>query len=83
MKRTVKAQRFVVAVGGKVRDERKRLKLSQSVLGKRIGADVPTVSRIESGGRDLRVSELYEVGHALGLPPRVLLDVPAGNGEGA
>jgi transcriptional regulator with XRE-family HTH domain len=83
MKRSTKARRFVVAVGGRIRGERKRLKLSQEALGKRLSADVPTISRIESGERDLRTSELYEVGHALGIPPRVLVDVSVGGGEGA
>lgn len=76
MKRTAKGRRFVERVGGRIRDERKRQKLTQGVLAKRIGADVPTMSRIESGERDLRMSELFEAGNALGVPPRQLVDVP-------
>jgi transcriptional regulator with XRE-family HTH domain len=82
MKRTSKALRFAVRVGEKVRAERQRRSLSQRELAKKLATDEPTISRIESGQRDLRVSGLYEIGAALGIPPRVLVDVPLnGNNE--
>lgn len=75
MKTTRAAKRFVVGVGLNVRSRRKALGLGQGDLGKKLSIDAPTVSRIESGQRDLRTSELFEVGRALGVPPAALVTV--------
>jgi transcriptional regulator with XRE-family HTH domain len=77
MKRTKQARAFVVAVGGKIRETRKAARLTQVGLGKKLDIDAPTVSRIESGKKDLRTSELYEVGRALGTSPAILVAVEA------
>lgn len=84
MKRTKQARAFVVAVGGRIRETRKAARLTQVSLGKKLDIDSPTVSRIESGKKDLRTSELYEFGRALGVPPAALVTVttePAGEGR--
>lgn len=75
MKRTTKAQRFVEAVGQNVRETRKARGLAQGQLGKRIGADAPTVSRIESGKKDLRLSQIWELGRALDTTPVAIVSV--------
>lgn len=75
MKRTTKAQRFVEAVGQNVRDARKAKGMGQDQLGRRIGADAPTVSRIESGKKDLRLSQLWELSRALEAAPASLVSV--------
>lgn len=75
MKRTAKSQRFVEAVGQSVRDTRKAKGLGQDELGKRIGADAPTVSRIESGKKDIRLSQLWELGRALETSPAEIVSV--------
>lgn len=74
-KRSAKAEKFVAAVGARIKKQRQETKVTQRSLARKLDTDVPTVSRIESGERDLRTSELYEVGSALGVPPRVLVDV--------
>jgi transcriptional regulator with XRE-family HTH domain len=81
-KRSAKARKFVVAVGAGIKTQRKRGGVTQRTLARKLDTDVPTVSRIESGDRDLRTSELYEVGAALGVPPRVLVDVPLNGSDG-
>ncbi len=80
-KRTAKGRKFAAGVGLNVRAQRGQRHMTQAALAKRLDTDVPTVSRIESGERDLRTSELYEVGLVLGVPPRVLVDVES-NGNG-
>jgi transcriptional regulator with XRE-family HTH domain len=75
MKRTKRAFEFVVAVGANVRRERERLGLSQSALGGKLNATHSAVSRIESGERDIRISDLFEVGRALNVAPAKLVTV--------
>jgi transcriptional regulator with XRE-family HTH domain len=75
MRTTKAAQRFVAGVGRNIRAERKARGLGQGALGKKLAIDAPTVSRIESGQRDLRTSELFEIGRALGASPAALVTV--------
>jgi len=53
--------------------ERKRQKLSQIALGKRLGRHQQFVSRYETGERRLDVVEFVDVAHGLGLDPQLLL----------
>lgn len=75
MKRTKKAGEFVVRVGARVKGERERKRWSQSVLAAKLDSTHSAVSRIESGERDIRLSELFEVGRALDVAPAVLVAV--------
>jgi transcriptional regulator with XRE-family HTH domain len=75
MKRTKRAFEFVVAVGANVRRERERLGWSQTTLGGKLNATHSAVSRIESGERDIRISDLFEVGRALNVAPSDLVSV--------
>ncbi len=52
-----------------LRGERQRQELSQVQLGQLVGAPQSQITRIESGARDIRLSTLLELAHALGLEP--------------
>lgn len=82
MSRKQNAQRFVRAVGAKVRDERKARQLTQEQLADRLRSWVPQVSLLESGKRNIRISDLYLVALALETTPAVLVDVELPNGKG-
>ena len=73
MRRSKQARAFPVVVGSNVRKARNGAGLTQTAFGKKLRIDAPTVSRIESGQKDLRTSELFEVGRALDVPPAALL----------
>lgn len=77
MKRTKQADSFVVAVGARARSQRERLRLSQAAVASQIKATHSVVSRIESGERDIRLSELFEISRALRTTPSDLVKVEA------
>jgi HTH-type transcriptional regulator / antitoxin HipB len=52
-----------------LRGERLHQQLSQVQLGQLVGAPQSQITRIESGGSDIRLSTLLELAHALGLEP--------------
>jgi transcriptional regulator with XRE-family HTH domain len=82
MKTTKAAKAFVVAVGARIRDERKRLGLVQDDFAAKLATDAPTISRVERGNKDLRLSELHQVAVVLGTTPRDLVSVTTnGNGK--
>lgn len=64
---TSSATRTAVQLGAALRRRRKALGLSQSELADRIGVRQATISRLESGGGDARVSTLMDAAAALGL----------------
>ena len=53
---------------------RKEAGMSQDDLGKRIGTDQSTVSKIERGVRRLDVVEMLEVAEVLGFDPHEVID---------
>lgn len=76
MRQTIKTKRFARAVGERIRSARKAKGLTQSVAGARLDLDAPAICRMESGSRDLRLSDLYALGRVYGVAPRDFLDVP-------
>ena len=54
-------------MGQLIRDARKEEKMSQTELGKRIGANKSYISRIENGLIDPTISTIYSIINALGL----------------
>lgn len=75
MKRTGRSRRFVESVGASIRSARQSAGLNQTEAGKRLDIDAPTMSRIESGKKDLRLSELFEVSRVLAVRPSDLVSV--------
>jgi transcriptional regulator with XRE-family HTH domain len=75
MKRTKRADEFLARVGANVRREREGKRLTQSSLGGKLDATHSVVSRIESGERNIRLTDLFEVSRALGVTPAKLVTV--------
>jgi len=59
--------RTALQAGAALRRRRKAAGLSQSELAERIGVRQATISKLESGGADVRISTLMEAAAALGL----------------
>lgn len=53
----------------RLREARRRERLSQVALAQRLGVPQSQINRIENGGSDIRLSTLLEMAHALGLEP--------------
>ncbi len=66
-------QRF----GANVREQRKRLNVSQGELSFRIGADQAYVSRIERGQMNVTLETVEQTAIALGIEIETLLALPA------
>lgn len=58
-----------------VREQRKRLNVSQEELAMRIGADQAYVSRIEAGQMNVTLETLEQIASALGIDVAALFDV--------
>ena len=58
---------YAFYMGQVIREARKEEKISQSELGRRIGANKSYISRIENGLIDPTISTLYSIITALGL----------------
>lgn len=58
---------YAFYMGQVIREARKEEKMSQSELGKRIGANKSYISRIENGLIDPTISTVYSIINALGL----------------
>ena len=58
-----------------VREQRKRLNVSQEELAMRIGADQAYVSRIEAGQMNVTLETLEQIASALGIEVSALFDV--------
>ena len=58
---------YAFYMGQLIRDARKEEKMSQTELGKRIGANKSYISRIENGLIDPTISTIYSIINALGL----------------
>jgi transcriptional regulator with XRE-family HTH domain len=61
------------AIGHRITDERKTLKLSQRDLANLAGISQPTIHRIETGEREASATELKVIADALGVLPSDLL----------
>lgn len=59
--------RTPAALGAALRRQRKRLRLSQGQLGERINLRQATISALEAGGADAKLSTLMATMAALGL----------------
>jgi len=55
------------ALGAALRKERKRKGLSQTDVGRSVGIDQPTVSRVEKGNPGTELGTLFRLLAALGL----------------
>ncbi|MBO4575356.1 MAG: helix-turn-helix transcriptional regulator [Bacteroidales bacterium] len=58
---------YAYYMGRLIRDARKEENISQTELGKRIGANKSYISRIENGLIDPTISTIYSIISALGL----------------
>lgn len=58
---------YAFYMGQVIREARKEEKMSQTELGKRIGANKSYISRIENGLIDPTISTIYSIINALGL----------------
>ncbi len=61
-------------IGGKLRARRKHLRLSLEDLSRLSGSTVPTLSNIERGKRDVKLSTLVSLASALRVDLSELLD---------
>jgi transcriptional regulator with XRE-family HTH domain len=61
-------------LGRALRDLRLRAGLTQAQVAAKAAVDAPYLSRVESGGRDLRWSTVVRLLHALGNDLRQLAD---------
>ena len=59
--------RTPAAIGAALRRQRKKMRLSQSELGERINLRQATISALEAGTADAKLSTLTDVLAALGL----------------
>jgi transcriptional regulator with XRE-family HTH domain len=75
MRLTKGADAFVAGVGANVKRKRESRRWSQTTLAGKLKTTHPVVSRIESGKRNMRLSELFEVGRALEVSPADLVTV--------
>jgi XRE family transcriptional regulator, regulator of sulfur utilization len=57
-----------------LRQERKRLKLSQEALGEGCGLNMSEISRLERSQRDPRLATIVKLARALEIPAARLLD---------
>jgi transcriptional regulator with XRE-family HTH domain len=72
--RRMKREMAVSAPLGKcIRLQRETRHLTQEELGKLVLANVSTMSRVETGNRDLLVTEFVALARAIGMPASVLL----------
>jgi transcriptional regulator with XRE-family HTH domain len=56
-------------VGGRLRELRRRQKISQGELGSRLGVTFQAVQKYESGNIRIAASTLFHLGRALGVEP--------------
>lgn len=56
---------WAAAIGGKLRERRKLLGLSLEDLSRLSGSTIPTLSNIERGKRDVKLSTLVSLANAL------------------
>lgn len=64
----------VTDFGGRLREARERLGLTQEEVARRSGVHVTEISRMEAGKRDPKISTLRRLANALEVKPGQLLD---------
>ena len=62
---------YAFYTGKIIEDARKKAKVTQAELARRIGSNRSYISRVESGQTDLRASTLYRIMNSLGCQNRV------------
>lgn len=66
-------EQIYLIIGGKIKEARDNLKVSQTELAKRISIARTSLSNIESGKQKLPIHLLYKIASALGIPVTALL----------
>ncbi|MBN9319985.1 MAG: hypothetical protein BGN86_07340 [Caulobacterales bacterium 68-7] len=68
-----------IGVGGKIRERRKLMKISQERLADVLGLTFQQVQKYERGANRVSASKLYEIAGALGVPVGYFFaDLPSG-----
>ena len=78
MNEAKRAELMRKAIGARVRVERLKVELTQESLAERMGLPQSTISKVESGERNLRLDELFDYAEAMGMPPSGLFESLAG-----
>jgi transcriptional regulator with XRE-family HTH domain len=73
MTRRMKRVNVGAALGACIRARHEAQRLTQAELAGALEADIPSLSRLENGRRDLLVSELFAVAKALDVRPSTLV----------
>lgn len=68
---------FDQQIGLRIRQIRKKQRLSQEDLGKKIGVSFQQVQKYENGANRISASRLVQVSHVLGVSVNFFLDVAA------
>jgi transcriptional regulator with XRE-family HTH domain len=71
------------ALGHCIRDRRDARRLTQAQVARALGTNIPTISRIENGRRDLLVSELVSFAEELNIRASTLLRAAERESEAA
>ena len=66
LSRTFEEGYQVFLIGARLQAEREKAGVTQSELARRIGTTKTAISRLENGGRDIRLSTVERIAHALG-----------------
>jgi HTH-type transcriptional regulator, competence development regulator len=69
----VSLKEFLIHVGKRVRQERRRQGLSQTDLALRAGVEQRAISEIETGRRAMTLSTLHKLARALEVEPAQLI----------
>jgi transcriptional regulator with XRE-family HTH domain len=72
MSRTIQSPRHR-ALAALIAEERKKARLTQAVVAKRLGRHQSFVATVESGQRRIDVIELIEFGAAIGFDPSTVI----------
>jgi transcriptional regulator with XRE-family HTH domain len=55
-------------IGARIREERRRARLTQEEVANRIGLDRPSIVEIEQGQRNMTINTFIRIADALGVP---------------
>jgi len=64
---------YLEIIGGRIRTARRKKKMSQAELARRIGSDQPVISRIEHGRQNISIGYIEKIASALRVPMRRIL----------
>lgn len=65
-------------VGSHVRDERRRLRLTQEILAERAGLSANYIAQLERGRKGASLATVARIGAVLGIPPAALMSGAGG-----